>query len=253
MPHALPPPSLSPLSPPPHRIVLLAAPPVQTLDVTGPLEVFSTANILLAHAGQALFYALTLAGPTLGAVASSCGVDLLASAAFLTPGLQADTLVIAGGVGARAASTDVQQVAWLRGLCERTPRVASVCTGAFWLAATGCLDGRGAATHWGYCAAFKQRFAQVQLDPNAIFVSDGKFHSSAGVTAGIDLALALVEHDLGSHMALEVARELVVFLKRPGGQSQFSTRLMVATTARPERFGALLDWMHAHLAHDLSV
>jgi transcriptional regulator GlxA family with amidase domain len=130
-------------------------------------------------------------------------------------------------------------------------RVASVCTGAFLLAAAGLLDGRRAATHWMYCTRLAQRFPAVHVEPDPIFVCDGSVWTSAGVTAGIDLALALVEEDLGRSMSLAVARYLVVFLKRPGGQAQFSATL--ALQAADDRFDALHDWINGHLADDLSL
>jgi len=163
-------------------------------------------------------------------------------------------LIVAGGLGARAASRDRKLLAALRRVARRTPRVASVCTGALPLAATGLLDGRRATTHWDACAAMARRFPKVKVDPDAIFVVDGKYHTSAGVTAGIDLALALVEHDLGRAEALAIARQLVVFLRRPGGQSQFSGHLQAEPgTVAGERFAALTRWMLDHLAADLSV
>jgi transcriptional regulator GlxA family with amidase domain len=130
-------------------------------------------------------------------------------------------------------------------------RVASVCTGAFLLAAAGVLDGRRATTHWKYCARLAQRFPAVRVEPDPIFLCDGPVWTSAGVTAGIDLALALVEEDLGRAVALAVARYLVVFLKRPGGQAQFSAALSLQ--AADDKFGTLHDWINGHLASDLSL
>ena len=139
----------------------------------------------------------------------------------------------------------------MRERATRARRVASVCTGAFLLAAAGVLDGRRAATHWMYCAKLARRFPAVRVEPDPIFVCDGPVWTSAGVTAGIDLALALVEEDLGRSVALAVARYLVVFLKRPGGQAQFSAAL--ALQAAEDKFGALHDWINGHLADDLSL
>ena len=136
-----------------------------------------------------------------------------------------DTLIVAGGPGVEAATADPALVDWVRRRAKQARRVASVCTGAFLLAASGVLDGRRAATHWSVCAEFARRFPAVRVEPDPIFVRDGSVWTSAGVTAGIDLALALVEQDLGRSAALAVARYLVVFLKRPGGQAQFSAAL----------------------------
>jgi len=142
-------------------------------------------------------------------------------------------------------------VDWVRERATQARRVASVCTGAFLLAAAGVLDGRRAATHWMYCARLARRFPTVRVEPDPIFVCDGPVWTSAGVTAGIDLALALVEEDLGRSVALAVARYLVVFLKRPGGQAQFSAA--PALQAAEDKFGALHDWINGHLADELSL
>src|SRR6185312_11348452 len=162
-----------------------------------------------------------------------------------------DTLIIAGGPGVAAAAADPVLVDWLRRRIRAARRTASVCTGAFLLAATGALDGRRAATHWSYCAELARRFPAVRVEPDPIFVRDGPIWTSAGVTAGIDLALALVEEDLGRSMALAVARYLVVFLKRPGGQAQFSASL--ALQAAEDTFGTLHEWVKGHLADELSL
>jgi len=162
-----------------------------------------------------------------------------------------DTLVIAGGEGIDTAAADIVLVDWVRERARRARRTASICTGAFLLAATGMLDGRRAATHWAFCAELARRFPAVRVESDPIFVREGSVWTSAGVTAGIDLALALVEEDLGRTAALAVARYLVVFLKRPGGQSQFSEILSLQTAE--DEFGALHDWISKHLADDLSL
>jgi len=162
-----------------------------------------------------------------------------------------DTLLVAGGEGAEAAAENPVLVDWVRQRATRARRVASVCTGAVLLAAAGVLDGRRAATHWEYCTRLAQRFPAVHVEPDPIFVRDGSVWTSAGVTAGIDLALALVAEDLGPSVALAVARHLVVFLKRPGDQAQFSAAL--ALQAADDRFGALHDWINSHLGGDLSL
>jgi transcriptional regulator GlxA family with amidase domain len=241
----------SPRFSPNGRVVeLLVYPAVQLLDVAGPLQVFSSANDIVAERGEARPYVLR--------VVARGGRGVLASAGLgLTPqGLPradapVDTLLIAGGPGVEAAAADAALVHWVRRRAGKARRVASVCTGAFLLAASGMLDGRRAATHWSFCAEFARRFPAVRVEPDPIFVRDGAIWTSAGVTAGIDLALALVEQDLGRSVALAVARYLVVFLKRPGGQAQFSAALSLQ--AADDRFGALHDWMIAHLAGDLSL
>ena len=231
----------------PRLIELLAFPEVQILDVTGPLQVFATANDIAG--GRISPYAIHVVSKTGGAVASSSGVGLLAAA--LPPhDSTLDTLIIAGGPGIEAAAADEALVDWVRGRAGQARRFASVCTGAILLATSGLLNGRRAATHWSLCAELAKRFPLVRVQPDPIFVHDGPAWTSAGVTAGIDLALALVEEDLGRTIALAVARYLVVFLKRPGGQAQFSAALALQDEGR---FDALHSWIGAHLSGDLSL
>lgn len=238
----------------PHRITIVAFAPAQLLDVTGPLEVFAGANGVASRAGRAPPYALEVVAPQAGPLATTSGVPIVADR---LPGPRArppQTLLLSGGPGARAAASDRALVRRLARLCERSERVGSICTGAYPLAATGLLDGRRATTHWAHFGEFESLFPRVRIDRDALFVADGKFHTSAGISAGIDSALALVENDLGRAIALEVAQALVVYLKRPGGQSQFSTQLaMPASHEDADRFDPLLAWMVAHLRHDLSV
>jgi transcriptional regulator GlxA family with amidase domain len=231
-----------------RRIEILAFPNVQLLDVAGPLQVFASANELASHDGTPPYEAVVVA--SVPSVVTTAGVMLSAEPAPSSR-LPLDTLVIAGGRGVHAASQDEALLRWVRARAATARRVASVCTGAFLLAQTGLLDGRRAVTHWRSCAEFARRFPKVLLEPDPIFIADGKFWTSAGVTAGIDLALALVETDLGHDVALAVARQLVVFLKRPGGQSQFSAALTLQTA--DERFERLHAWMLENLRRDLSV
>ncbi len=238
-------------SPNPIRVIdVLAYPAVQLLDVAGPVQVFASANDLVAGAGGAQPYLLRVVAQGGESVTTSAGVALAAGP--LTPlGEALDTLLVAGGQGAEAAAENPALVDWVRQRATQARRVASVCTGALLLAAAGVLDGRRAATHWEYCARLAKRFPAVRVEPDPIFVCDGQVWTSAGVTAGIDLALALVEEDLGRSVALAVARHLVVFLKRPGGQAQFSAAL--ALQAADDKFGALHDWINGHLGDDLSL
>jgi len=231
-------------------IDVLTYPAVQLLDVTGPVQVFASANDLVARAGEARPYQLRLVAQGGEGVTASAGVAL-AAVPLTQHGAALDTLLVAGGEGVEAAAEDPVLVNWVRERAAQARRVASVCTGAFLLAAAGMLDGRRAATHWMYCAKLAQRFPAVHVEPDPIFVRDGPIWTSAGVTAGIDLALALVEEDLGRSVALAVARYLVVFLKRPGGQAQFSAALELQ--AAEDQFGALHDWINHHLADDLSL
>jgi transcriptional regulator GlxA family with amidase domain len=238
-------------SPNPIRAIeVLTFPAVQLLDVTGPVQVFATANDLVAGAGGAPPYRLKLVTQGEEGVTSSAGVAL--SASPLSQANEAlDTLLVAGGQGVEAAAANPILLDWVRQRAAQARRVASVCTGAFLLAAAGILDGRRVVTHWKDCARLAQRFPAVRVEPDPIFVCDGPVWTSAGVTAGIDLALALVEEDLGRSVALEVARYLVVFLKRPGGQAQFSATL--ALQAAEDKFGALHSWINGHLSDDLSL
>ncbi len=235
---------------------MLAYPQVQMLDVAGPLQVFASANDLAGGmppdlaSGGVPPYALRVVSKAGGVVSASAGLGLLV--APLPPlGAALDTLIVAGGPGVEAAAADPALVEWVRGRALESRRFASVCTGAFLLATAGMLDGRRAATHWSLCAELARRFPAVQVEPDPIFVHDGPAWTSAGVTAGIDLALALVEQDLGRAVALAVARYLVVFLKRPGGQAQFSATL--ALQGEDDRFDALHGWIAAHLPGDLSL
>jgi transcriptional regulator GlxA family with amidase domain len=238
-------------SPNPIRAVeVLIFPAVQLLDVTGPVQVFSSANDLVAATGGAPPYRLRLVTQGDGGVTSSAGIALAAGPLSRRDDAL-DTLLVAGGQGVEAAATNPVLVDWVRQRATQARRIASVCTGAFLLAAAGVLDGRRAVTHWKDCARLAERFPAVHVEPDPIFVCDGSVWTSAGVTAGIDLALALVEEDLGRSVALAVARYLVVFLKRPGGQAQFSAAL--ALQAADDKFGALHDWVNAHLASDLSL
>jgi transcriptional regulator GlxA family with amidase domain len=229
---------------------MLAYPAVQLLDVTGPLQVFVCANDHVAQAGGTPPYVLRVVAKDGLGVTTSAGLGIATSPLPRT-GTRPDTLMVPGGPGVDAAAADTVLVDWLRQRSKKSRRVASVCTGAFLLAVSGALDGRRAVTHWSYCAELAQRFPAVRVESDPIFVRDGSVWTSAGVTAGIDLALALVEEDLGRTVALAVARYLVVFLKRPGGQAQFSAAL--ALQAADDKFGALHDWINGHLAIDLSL
>lgn len=234
----------------PRVIEIVAFPSVQLLDVSGPLQVFSTANDIVRESGGAPPYAPRVVAQGCGDIVASAGLGITASR---LPPIDAalDTLVIAGGEGVQAAAADPALVDWIRLRANSARRVASVCTGAFLLAATGLLDGRRAATHWSLCDELARKFPAIRVEPDPIFVRDGPVWTSAGVTAGIDLALAMVEKDLGRTVALAVARYLVVFLKRPGGQAQFSTALSLQ--AAEDKFGPLHDWISAHLADEISL
>lgn len=204
------------ISPKPRRIAFFALDGVQSLDVTGPMEAFAVAN----RFGGA--YGLDLCSVSSAPIRTHAGISL-GPAAPLDALPAVDTLVVCGGSedAMMAAWTDGTTLDALRAQASRARRVVSICTGAFVLAAAGMLDGRRAATHWNAAARFRELFPNVALDADAIYVADPPFYTSAGVTAGIDLSLALIEADHGSRVARAVARELVLFLRRPGGQAQF--------------------------------
>jgi transcriptional regulator GlxA family with amidase domain len=235
---------------PPRAVEILAYPAVQLLDVAGPLQVFTSANELAARGGEAPLYVARVVSAGAPVVTASAGLGFIAAP---LPNAQAalDTLLVAGGPGVHAAADEAVVLDWVRARATTARRVASVCTGAFLLAAAGLLDGRRAATHWMHCAELARRFPAIRVESDPIFVRDGGIWTSAGVTAAIDLALALVEEDAGRSLALAVARHLVMFLKRPGGQTQFSTVLSLQSAE--DRFGALHSWMSGRLADDLSL
>ena len=229
---------------------------VQSLDVTGPLEVFTGANTWQASRGGAPAYGIRTASLGGRAVRTSSGLRLtpdgdLRDPQFLQPGqLSADLLIVPGGEGSRRA--DPELTAWLRARGGQAGRLVSVCTGAFLLAEAGLLTGRRVTTHWAYCGALAARYPEVTVEPDPIFVRDGNVATSAGVTAGIDLALALTEDDLGREAALDIARHLVVFLRRPGNQAQFSAQLAGQVASR-EPLRDVQRWIAEHPAADLSV
>ncbi|WP_248322534.1 GlxA family transcriptional regulator [Caballeronia sp. Sq4a] len=238
-----------PSDPTPRDVDVLAFPDVQLLDVAGPLQVFASANELAVAAGMPRPYRARVIMPGAAATASA-GLGLVGHP---LPAADApcDTLIVAGGWGVHGAVRDTALVDWLRERARHARRTASVCTGAFLLAAAGLLNERRAVTHWTRCEELAARFPAVRVESDPIFIRDGAVWTSAGVTAGIDLALALVEEDLGRALALEVARHLVVFLKRPGGQAQFSAALSLQKAG--DRFGELHAWIAENLAADLSV
>jgi transcriptional regulator GlxA family with amidase domain len=239
---------------------------VQSLDVTGPLEAFAHAT----DGAGAPAYEIRTASLGAAAVRASSGLRLVPEVdlrdvdlrevdlreAALPAGAAArgaavpDLLIVPGGHGARHG--DPELVGWLRGHAGRVRRLASVCTGAFLLAEAGLLDGRRVTTHWEHCATLAGKYPGIRVDPDPIFVRDGNLATSAGVTAGIDLALALIEDDLGRDAALTVARELVVFLRRPGGQAQFSVQLQTQSASR-KPLRDVQQWIAEHPEADLSV
>lgn len=239
----------------PHRVVIGVFPDVDLLDVTGPAEVFALAN---QEAPGRADYRVRLAGPTRGEVRTSAGVRLLTDVSFDDVGGQVDTLLVPGAVDmgddGPVARIDADVVAWVRETAPRARRVASVCVGAHVLAAAGLLDGRTATTHWSTAAQLAADHPAVTVDPDPIFVraDRGRLWTGAGISACLDLALALVAEDLGEDVALAVARQLVMYLKRQSGQSQFSVPLSRPASARRD-IDELRLWISDHLDEDLSA
>jgi transcriptional regulator GlxA family with amidase domain len=239
----------------PRRIALLAYPHVDLLDVAGPSEVFGAAGRALAavgRPGEAGYSVQVLSNSRELAVETDSAVALLAHRSYRELRGPVNTLLVAGGLGAEQAAKDRALLRWLRRMAGRVRRLGSICTGAFVLAAAGLLDGRRATTHWRYCARLARAYPKIDVDPDPIFVRDGPVFTSAGVSAGMDLALALVEEDYGRAAALWIARHLVLFLRRPGGQSQFSALLDLQAAER-EPLRDLQAWLAGHLNQDLSV
>jgi transcriptional regulator GlxA family with amidase domain len=224
----------------------------QMLDVAGPLEVFArSARLARETLGfETAPYEVEIVAAERGPVAMSSGIELIATRSIDEDG-PIDTLLIAGGIGFAAAAADPKMIRWVEARAKTARRIASICTGAFLLAAAGLLRERTATTHWAYCDRLSAVEPSCLVNRDAIFVKDGKLHSSAGVTAGMDLALALVEEDLGSAVALQVAQQLVMYVKRPGGQAQFSRHL--EAQQRDDRFGALHLWLMDNLDRVRSV
>ncbi|RZU42195.1 AraC family transcriptional regulator with amidase-like domain [Edaphobacter modestus] len=226
-----------------RKVVISGPPPVQVLDVTGPLEVFS--NV-------ADYQVEVVSSDGSNQLMTNRGIKLAGAVQRDEVSGPIDTLVIAGGPGAENGNHDSDYIRWIADAAGRSRRIASICTGAFLLAATGLLDGKRAVTHWNFCDRLAREFPKVNVLPNPIFLRDGSIYTSAGITAGIDLSLALVEEDHGHQTALTVARQLVMFLVRPGGQAQYSHMLSrQATTSEPLR--ELQVYMLENLKADLSV
>jgi transcriptional regulator GlxA family with amidase domain len=231
-----------------RRIAVLAIPPVEELDLIGPLEVFATANRLLARDA----YRVELVTNTRDRrIDGASGLPLRAHHHYTEVTARIDSLVVVCGVDARH-TREPALLRWLASETRRVRRVGAVCVGAFLLAEARLLDGRRATVHWKYAQELASRFPRVRVDPNPIWVRDGNIYTSAGFSAGIDLTLAWVEEDFGAAAALKVARELVLFIRRPGGQDQFSATL-AAQAAHTRTIHELQIWLMEHLDEPLSM
>jgi transcriptional regulator GlxA family with amidase domain len=248
-------------------IVVFAFENVQLLDVAGPVQTFASANEMVCGTRGAPIhgapYRIVVVSRRGGLVRSSSGLPVVTqSIANAVGNRRIDTLILPGGAGVHDAATDKKTVAWVRRQVSARQvlaarRIASVCTGAFLLAEAGGLSGSRATTHWKFCTRLKEEHPDIDVDPDPIYMRNGRIWTSAGVTTGIDLSLALVQEDLGRKLAMQVARHLVVFLNRPGGQSQFSAALEAQAAAAdgnaPNAFAPLHGWIAEHLTGDLRV
>ena len=248
-----------PRATPGHRVLCTAYEQAMSLDIIGPLQVFGTANDVRMRQGLAPFYAIHLLAAQAGPVTTSCGLQMLAPHTWLDCTLDANcTVLVPGGDGVDAAQHDPALRQWLLAAEPVVQRMGSVCSGALILARAGLLQGRIATTHWCRAEELRDGHPQICVEPDLLHTYDAgnanarHLFTSAGVTAGIDLALALVEDDLGSAMALAVARQLVMFVRRPGGQAQFSPLLTPEPSHAP-RLAQLLEWLPGQLGSDLSV
>lgn len=237
----------------PRRVMMLGYDGVQILDITGPLEIIASANELDLSPAP---YAVELIGERKGLMQTTMGLPLIASRGFAQVSdaelALLHTFMVSGGNGTQRMLGDRAFMAFVARAVRLAPRVASVCSGAAILAATGALDGRRATTHWAAAPVIARIFPKIRMEPDAIHVRDGKFWTSAGITAGMDLALALVEEDLGHDVALRIARRHVLYMMRPGGQAQFSAEL-AAQAAPKGKTARALSHIHDNLSGDLSL
>ncbi len=238
-----------------RRIVFVAAPGTEIIDLVGPLQVFARAAEMFGkqNPGSPPIYSVeVISASSQRSLVTNCGLRITAHKTFREMSGKIDTLLVAGGSAIEQDEINSDVVRWLRKIARRVRRIGSVCTGAMLLARAGLLDGRRATTHWNWCHVLIKRAPRADVDPNPIFVRDENVYTSAGVTAGMDLALALVEEDYGSRLALQVARNLVLYLRRPGGQSQFSAALSLQLTDR-KPLRELESWVLDNLNKPLAV
>lgn len=237
-----------------RRIGILVFPNCEVLDVSGPMEAFAFADrwARIRNLVNDPGYELLVIAPTPGPITTMSGLQIVATRGCEDVKDGLDTLIIAGGIGVEQACADLALVAWVKMMAPRVRRLVSVCTGAFLLAAAGLLNNRRVTTHWMWCEQLAAAYPSLRVEPNLIFVRDGHVYTSGGITSGIDLALALIEEDLGQEIARIVAGILVVFLRRPGGQTQFSPFLLGEAKSRHD-VRQLQAWILAHPAEDLDV
>lgn len=225
-----------------RRVLFVGVPPLQILDLTGPFEIFSRAG----------GYSVELVSSEVGAITSSCGLSLSTGSYFREVGGQVDTIIVPGGTGAEELRCSAEFLEWLVFMAASARRICSICTGAFLLAQAGLLSGRNAVTHWNWCDRLATQFPDLRVERAPLFVKDGPLYTSGGVTAGLDLALALVEEDHGPAKSSRIARDLVMFLRRGASHSQFSSFLALQSSSNLA-IEDLCAWVADHLDADLSV
>jgi transcriptional regulator GlxA family with amidase domain len=237
----------------PIRVAFVAFEGMSLLDLAGPLEVFRAVSLHPDYAGDKLPYETHVVSAAGGLITTYNGLQVMTASLANLNNRPIDTLIVPGGPYAREIMADERLARWIKARAPKCRRVASVCTGSFLLAAAGLLEGKRAVTHWTYCSELQRLNPGIAVESDAIYVKDGNVWTSAGVTTGIDLALAMVEEDLGRELAMLVARLLVVYLRRTGGQSQYSVLLAAQAGADADRFAALDRWIAENLAEDLRV
>lgn len=235
----------------PLRVGFIGYEQANALDLVGPAEAFASAFRDNGKGKLERCYEVSIIGLTKRSFTAESGI-VFQPTTTVANAPKLDTLIIPGGCGLRRQDINRKVVDWILERARTTRRIASVCTGIYGLAATGLLDGRRVTTHWRFVAEVAKQFPKLKMQPNALFVKDGAFYSSAGITAGIDLALALIEEDFGSKVALAVAREMVVYLKRSGGQEQYSEPLQFQASSS-DRFAELVAWMTNNPTKEMSV
>ena len=236
-----------------RRVAIAAYDGVSLLDLAGPLEALRVASAFGGPGERRVFYECSVVSIRGRRVKTADGVGIVTESVRSLGRTPIDTLIVPGAFSVDDVTRDGELVEWVRKRAPACRRVCSVCVGSFLLAAAGLLDGRRAATHWMHAPLLASRHPRVSVEPDAIFVRDGRVWSSAGVTTGIDLALALIEQDAGRQVAMSVARILVVYLKRAGGQSQYSALLAAQAESESEAFSELERWIAEHLKSDLRV
>lgn len=232
------------------KIAVVIFPEAEVLDITGPHEVFSMAADFQRQHQSERPYDVFLIAATREAVEMSSGMKLQPDYSFEDCPLSLDTLLVPGSESIEQALDDPALLSWIEAQSGRTRRLVSICTGAFFLAELGLLNGKKVTTHWGYCQLLQKSYPGLEVIPNALYIKQGSIYTSAGITAGMDLALALVEEDEGKEVAMSIARKLVLFYKRPGGQNQFSEFILSQSNGQ---FNELIDWIMQNLGDNLSI